>query len=364
MNNNKEVTQQLKTLIERLSSLSIEVKAYHVRTQAGSDKYKLPIGAIIVDKDETELTNVRLRIPKPDKTGIAKPEYYAGADNQRYTVKKKGTNFVVTNITDAENPEVVATHKTEDDALKWIDETSKHPNASPERGNRTPPKGYDYATPDQRTQYAVPPAWVDVFVNKNPKAQRLIIARDGKDRPQAKYSKVHSDSASADKFKRNRELQKHIKKLDVEIRKDLYEYEEARALLLVRVLGMRAGGDNDLADVKAYGACTLEARHFTLNKNSVSFDFIGKKGVQIHLNTKDPDVYELMQSFEENGFKGSDRLFPTMTPNKLGNYMRQFVPEKFLIKDLRTLKANEIALQKVKANKKVFKTEKEFKAFT
>ena len=31
---------------------------------------------------------------------------------------------------------------------------------------------------------------------------------------------------------------------------------------------------------------------------------------------------------------------------------------------MRTLKANEIALQKVKANKKVFKTEKEFKAFT
>jgi DNA topoisomerase-1 len=70
------------------------------------------------------------------------------------------------------------------------------------------------------------------------------------------------------------------------VRKDLYsegdskEKQIAMALMLVVDCGIRIGSEKYKNENESFGATTLESRHVKVSGDTVSVDFIGKKGVQ------------------------------------------------------------------------------------
>lgn len=208
----------------------------------------------------------------------------------------------------------------------------------------------------------IPPAWTDVQIAKDLDGAKLLcVGKDGKGRQQSIYSKAHSQGQAEIKFKRVKELSKHLRKLDFALERDSDSNDDAAALTLIRKLGMRPGSNSETgATVQAHGATNLKAKHVRINKDSVTLDFIGKKGVHIRLNTKDPDIRRVLESRKE-GKQGNDPLFST-NEGRVREYMRSTgVPDGFMLKDLRTLHANVVALHEISKIKRLPKTKTEFR---
>src|SRR6185295_4991995 len=108
----------------------------------------------------------------------------------------------------------------------------------------------------------------------------------------------------------------------------------AAALLLIRKTGFRIGSETDTkAEKLALGATTLTSKNVKIKGNTVSFDFIGKKGVQIQQTIKDPELSTVLTSRLRKGQK----LFNT-SDNKVRELLHN-ITEGFKVKDFRTVVA-------------------------
>jgi DNA topoisomerase IB len=263
--------------------------------------------------------------------------------------------------------------------------------AAPAKPKRDIYKDMHPATRKEREMLKVPPAWTDVYVaNDLEKAATLAKGRaaNGKlQQIQAPWAKV---AAANEKYARNKELTKLIEQLDAALKRDSMVDMNAAVVLLARITGMRNGSkDNKLSDKQiainkeqmrqaiadgtynketfkpkeyvAYGATNIEARHVTINKDSVRFQFIGKKRVPIDITFKDPELVKVMAKWK-NGKTGRERIFPGTNPNSNVKYIRTALGhDKMKMHDLRTFKAATIALQAIKVfNGKKPESPKEF----
>jgi HK97 family phage portal protein len=199
---------------------------------------------------------------------------------------------------------------------------------------------------------AIPPAWTDVHIADDlDTASLLVVGRDSKGRRQAWYSKEHTKAQAEKKFQRIKALSGHTDKLDSALDRDALTNDDAGSLLLIRRMGMRPGSNaNRGANTQAHGATNLKAGHVKLNGDgSATLDFTGKDGVHIVLNTKDKKVVDVLSSRKIG--KGDDEPLFKTNEDRVRKYMNTEggIPKEFLLKDLRTLKANTIALDEVKA---------------
>jgi HK97 family phage portal protein len=216
--------------------------------------------------------------------------------------------------------------------------------------------GMSPATPERKAEFkakvgrTIPPAWTDVQIADDlDTAPLLVLGRDAKGRRQAWYSKEHTKAQAEKKFARIKALSTHTDKLDSALDRDALTNDDAGALTLIRRMGMRPGSNaNRGAETQAHGATNLKAKHVKLNSDgSATLDFTGKDGVHIVLKTNDKQVVDVLSS-RKIGKHDDDQLFNT-NEDKVRRYMNTEggVPKEFLLKDLRTLKANTIALDEV-----------------
>jgi DNA topoisomerase-1 len=132
----------------------------------------------------------------------------------------------------------------------------------------------------------IPPAYDDVKINLNQKEKVLAIGYDEKQRPQYIYNKRFTERNSKKKFHKMIEFGESYQKIMNSVRKDLYsegdskEKQIAMALMLVVDCGIRIGSEKYKNENESFGATTLESRHVKVSGDTVSVDFIGKKGVQ------------------------------------------------------------------------------------
>jgi DNA topoisomerase I len=322
----------------------------HVRTPAGARHYNQPIGTVIVA--DTQLTNFR-ELPSMWDGYVR----YRGANAFNYWSYQEGNRWYV--VDDDNNDLYDASSEVE--MLQWIDEDARDPRAKDYRGVRNAPEGFHAADIEERLATKVPPAWVDVFINDDKDAALVAVGYDGKDRKQSLYSAKHTRDQADKKYTHMESMHKYMPALDRAIRADWSTNDDARALMLIRKMGMRPGSTSDTrAAEQAFGATTLEARHVRLNKDSVTFTFTGKKGVQISLNSKDPEILEMMRS-QMRGKSRRDLVFPNSNSTTVAGYLKSKTSDKVKLKDLRTYRANEVALAAIKRIKRKPKTETEFR---
>lgn len=163
----------------------------------------------------------------------------------------------------------------------------------------------------------------------------------------------HAYANSAIKYRRIGALDKQIGKLDNALATDTQKLDDkgdtACAVLLMRRLGMRPSSEKVVDGKKSYGATTLLGKHVKQVNGVTYFDFIGKEQVHIQFSTDDPEVFAMLQKRLRTR-KGNTPLFAT-TEDKTNDYLRDTlgpIPgegpnSKFSNKDLRTLKASQMA---------------------
>jgi hypothetical protein len=173
----------------------------------------------------------------------------------------------------------------------------------------------------------IPPAWRDVLINPDPKAELQVSGLDKKGYRQPLYSEKHSKDASAKKFSRVLALSKNIdqvvKKNNANLKsRDKLTQEHAQCLGLMIATGIRPGSERDTgADKQAYGATTLQGQHVvTDSKGNVRLVFVGKKGKDLDLPIEDSEIAKMLQHRAvEAGPTG--QIFPNITDNRLRKYV-------------------------------------------
>jgi DNA topoisomerase-1 len=130
----------------------------------------------------------------------------------------------------------------------------------------------------------------------------------------------------------------------------------------MQVQATRPGSDRDTkANVKAYGATTLEARHVVETKEGVRLQFIGKEGIWHDHLIRDKELGKMLLDRKNAAKSANDKLFNT-TYDDVHRFTVQRDGGKFTPKDFRTSAATSLAVETVQANPQPAKDEKEYKA--
>jgi DNA topoisomerase I len=198
-------------------------------------------------------------------------------------------------------------------------------------------------------KHGVTGATHDVQVNDNDEDHLQIVGKDAKGKTQYWYSSEHKNKAAADKFKRLKAFHKAIPRVSVKVEKILtgkrtspVDRDCSAICRMIELTGFRVGSKEDTgADVKAYGATTMLREHVSVNGDSISFDFIGKKGVRQQKTITDPILARYLES------KGEGRLFPDVTYSKVDRFFDDISGDKFSLKDYRTWHGTTIALREL-----------------
>lgn len=372
-----------------------------VRTPAGAAKYGQPIGTVIVPdpplpkidlpsgarqrperaaRTPQKVVGARLSMIDSAKTPTSLPDGaeevetdYEGTRKFRlgrrvfYTWQEDSGTWVLTDAKD----NVLHEGNSEDEALKGLEKYIPKKPATPrnEAGKKVV-GGYRPATQEDldRTKEVhgvlVPAAYKgSAMVPEQENQEPVLKWVDDKGRVQPGYSKAHHERAKRAKFQRIKELTKQIKKLDAYLDANWSTEEAAAVLLLIRKTGMRpSSADNATGAVVSFGATTIQARHVTINQNSVRLKFDGKKGVGQDHTYRDQQLVELFKLYKGDKTHRSE-VFENVTDHQLNFLIKQVTGGDFKTKDLRTLLATSEAVRLVAAHKRpaLPKTKTEFR---
>ena len=204
--------------------------------------------------------------------------------------------------------------------------------------------------PDHIKPGMIPSNWTGVQISMNPHADVLVTARDQKGWVKTVYVDNFHTRTAAVKFARTREIMQQFPAIMQEIKRDRAspaKRDAADCAWLMAVQATRPGSKEDTgADVKAYGATTLEGRHVVQAKDGVRLQFVGKEGVaHDHLVRNRELAAMLLERKKKVGDNG--QLF-NVNNKKVRAYVGTLDGGGFLSKDLRTNQANQIAMREIR----------------
>jgi DNA topoisomerase IB len=219
---------------------------------------------------------------------------------------------------------------------------------------------------ERMNKLGVPPAWKDVHIARDPKADVQATGIDKSGKKQSIYSKEHDQRSAAEKFARLKDFDKARPALVKQATADMKNGDNtAAAICLINATGFRVGNEKsargELGKVATFGATTILGKNVIIKGNDIKFKFVGKHGVDIEHRISDPALAKFLTDRKsEVGARG--KMFET-TPAKTAAYIKRTTGDKEMTtKDFRTWHGTMTA-RAVIGNHAQIKGEAEFKKY-
>ena len=193
----------------------------------------------------------------------------------------------------------------------------------------------------------IPPAWQDVWISPYENGHLQVTGIDIKGRKQYRYHANWNKIRNQSKFFRLRRFAMALPKIRKQVDKDLnrpglpFEKVVALVVKLIEMTNIRIGNDAYKKLYGSFGLTTLRDKHVKFDKNSIYFDFVGKKGVKHKINLqskkladlvrkcKDIPGQDLFQYYDDNGVNH------TIGSADINCYLKEITEEDFTAKDFR-----------------------------
>jgi DNA topoisomerase IB len=203
---------------------------------------------------------------------------------------------------------------------------------------------------------AIPPAWEDVWICRDPNGHIQAVGTDAAGRRQYLYHPVWREQRDREKFDDMLRFARTLPRLRREVARDLrrrgWPPEKALACA-VRLLDrgfFRIGSESYAEENKTYGLATMQRRHVTLEGSGViRFDYTTKGGKRRIQSIVDPDVYRVVAALKRrpNGkllaYKANGH-WADITSGDINEYIKRMSrDEGFSAKDFRTWNATVLA---------------------
>ncbi|MBJ7881349.1 DNA topoisomerase IB [Gelidibacter salicanalis] len=201
----------------------------------------------------------------------------------------------------------------------------------------------------------IPPAWANVEISENRKADLLVTGRDDKDRKQYIYHPNYREQQNSKKFDRiinfadqlehmRRVTGQHLRK-----RKLNREKVMATMLRLLESAFFRPGSDIYSKENATYGLTTLRHKHLTINGDEIIFKYKGKSGQEQEKHIIDKKLATIvqeiddMQGYEVFKYLDEEDNIIDVKSDDLNAYIHEVMGEEFSSKDFRTWAGTMIA---------------------
>jgi DNA topoisomerase-1 len=194
----------------------------------------------------------------------------------------------------------------------------------------------------------IPPAWESVWISPFENGHLQVTGIDTKGRKQYRYHPEWNKIRNQSKFYRLRRFALALPQIRAQVEKDLsrtglpYEKVVALVVKLIELTNIRIGNDAYKKLYGSFGLTTLRDKHVKFDKSTVTFEFVGKKGIKhniklqsrkmANLVKKCQDIpgQELFQYYDDNGNRH------TIGSGDVNGYLKSITGEEFTAKDFRS----------------------------
>jgi DNA topoisomerase-1 len=201
----------------------------------------------------------------------------------------------------------------------------------------------------------IPPAWTDVEINENRKADLLVTGRDDKDRKQYIYHPKYKERQNAKKFDRIinfADKLEHMRRVTGQhLRKRKLNREKVMATM-VRLLEsafFRPGSEAYSKENATYGLTTMRSKHLTIKGDELIFSYNGKSGQDQEKHIVNKKLAKIVKEIDEMpGYEifkylDEDDKIVDVKSDDLNSYIQEVMGEEFSAKDFRTWAGTMIA---------------------
>ncbi|NYI45644.1 DNA topoisomerase IB [Nocardioides aromaticivorans] len=193
---------------------------------------------------------------------------------------------------------------------------------------------------DRCRALVIPPAWRDVWICPFPNGHLQAVGTDDAGRRQYIYHPDWVSRRSDEKHARVIGLGRRLPRIREEVLADLGEDDlgqKATCALAVRLIDLgcfRIGNDMYAEEYGSFGLTTLERQHVRRSGDAMVFEFMGKSGVEHHVEIDDVVAVEALDRRRRR--RRSDRRLLDVTGTDVNEYLRGVSGLDVTAKDFRT----------------------------
>lgn len=204
---------------------------------------------------------------------------------------------------------------------------------------------------------AIPPAYTDVWICRDPRGHLQAVGRDARGRKQYRYHTTWRAVRDEAKYSKMLIFGKVLPTIRNHVRHDLGLPGLPKRKVLAAIVSllektmMRVGNEEYAKQNKSYGLTTLRDRHIKVKGSHVEFDFRGKHGVNHHIDLNDRKLAKIVERCRD--IPGQD-LFQFLDHDgdrhgigseDVNDYLHEISGEAITAKDFRTWAATNLAAE-------------------
>jgi len=214
---------------------------------------------------------------------------------------------------------------------------------------------------DRIRKLAIPPAYTDVWICRDPRGHLQAVGRDARGRKQYRYHARWREVRDEAKYGKMLTFGRVLPAIRAQVRHDLGLHGLPKRKVLAAIVAllektmMRVGNEEYAKQNQSFGLTTLRHRHAVVKGNHLTFDFRGKHGVEHHIDLDDrrlarvvercrdlpgQDLFQFVDQHGETHGVGSDDV---------NGYLHEITGEDITAKDFRTWAATNLAAEALAA---------------
>ena len=213
----------------------------------------------------------------------------------------------------------------------------------------------DKETKEWIQSLVIPPAWTEVEIDENRKADLLVTGRDDKDRKQYIYHPKYREKQNEQKFDRIIDFAdqlEHMRRVTGQhLRKRKLNREKVMAtmLRLMESAFFRPGSETYSKENSTYGLTTMRHKHLTINGDEMIFKYTGKSNQEQEKVVVDKKLAKIVQEIDSmKGYEifkylDDDDNIVDVKSDDLNAYIHEVMGDDFSAKDFRTWAGTMIA---------------------
>lgn len=193
----------------------------------------------------------------------------------------------------------------------------------------------------------VPPAWRDVHVARDPRAEVQAWGIDARGRKQYRYHERAVQRGALRKYYRVRQLALDLPRVREALRRDLRAPAHSKRRVLAGTVSLlaegffRVGNERYLEENRTFGLTTMRKKHVEVASDMITFRYRGKSGVRqwqvIVDRTLARFVAELLRSPGPRLLRYRlDTAWCDITAPQVNEYVREIAGHSYTAKDFRT----------------------------
>jgi DNA topoisomerase-1 len=203
---------------------------------------------------------------------------------------------------------------------------------------------------------AIPPAWQEVRISRDPRGHIQAVGQDAKGRKQYLYHERWSDLRSESKFDRLQLFGKVLPKIRRAVARDLRRPKLPREKVLAALVQLlelsaaRIGNEQYVNENKSYGLSTLRNQHASVSGPTIHLKFRGKTGKVHELDFRHPTLAKIIRKCQhlpgQKLFEYiDDQGVHAIRSDDVNAYLSEVSGESITTKDFRTWKATVLVVR-------------------